>query len=109
MLEIDTQTNAFGDQTDQAIEQLIRAAIYTSRLYVWLRNHRFRIFVTCVCAEFHWQWISGSIGKTDKNKWKTSDPSDPSNCKNPVITLDLMSHEPSDKTVRNKWVFLMFR
>ena len=31
-----------------------------------------------------------------KNKWKTSDPSDPSHCKNPVITLDPMSHDPRD-------------
>ena len=40
----------------------------------------------------------GSMGKTDrdKNKQKTSDPNDPSNCKNPVITLDPMGHDPSD-------------
>ena len=31
-----------------------------------------------------------------KNKWKTSDPSDPSNCKNSAITLDPMSHDPSN-------------
>ena len=37
-----------GDPTDRVIEQLIKAAIHTSRLYIWLRNYRFRIFVTCV-------------------------------------------------------------
>ena len=44
-----------------------------------------------------------------KNKWKTIDPSDPSNCKNPVITLGSISHNPSDWKVRNKWFFLAFR
>ena len=38
-----------------------------------------------------------------------SDPSDPSNCKNPVITLDPMSYDPSDWKVRDKWFFLVFR
>ena len=31
-----------------------------------------------------------------KNLKKTSDPCDPSNCKNPVITLDPIGHDPSD-------------
>ena len=31
-----------------------------------------------------------------RNKWKTSDQSDPSNCKNPVINLDPMGHDPSN-------------
>ena len=31
-----------------------------------------------------------------RNKQKTSDPSDPSNFRNPVITLDPMGHYPSD-------------
>ena len=44
---IDTQNI---DPIDLAIEQLIGAAIHTRRLYVWLRNYMFRIFLTCVCA-----------------------------------------------------------
>ena len=31
-----------------------------------------------------------------RKKWKADDPSDPSDCKNPVITLDPMDHDPSD-------------
>ena len=34
--------------------------------------------------------------------------SDPSDCKNPVITLDLMGHDLSDWMVQNKY-FLVFR
>ena len=37
-----------GDPTDPATEQLIRAAIYTNRLYVWLRNYKSH---TCLYAE----------------------------------------------------------
>ena len=31
-----------------------------------------------------------------RNKWKTSDTRDPSDLKNPVITLAPMVHNPSD-------------
>ena len=31
-----------------------------------------------------------------RNEKDTSGPSDPRDCKNPVITLDRMSHDPSD-------------
>ena len=31
-----------------------------------------------------------------------SDPKDPSNCKNPVITLDPMGHDPGDWKVQSK-------
>ena len=30
--------------------------------------HMFWIFVTCICAESHWYWILGSIGKIDREK-----------------------------------------
>ena len=40
----------FGDPTDLTIEELIEAAIHMRRLYVWLHNYRFRIFLTCACA-----------------------------------------------------------
>ena len=61
----------FGDPIDQAIEQLIRAAIYTSHLYFFDNVCRFRIFVNCVYVESHWHWISGSIGRTDRDKKQT--------------------------------------
>ena len=39
--------------------------------------------------------VQAKLIKT-RNKWKTSDPSHPSDCKNPVITLYLMGHDPSN-------------
>ena len=43
--EINTQKNMnFGYPNDPVMKYLIRAAIYTSRLYVWLRNYKLRIF-----------------------------------------------------------------
>ena len=35
--------------------------------------------------------------------------SDPSDWKNPAITLDSMSHDPGDSKVQNKWGILVFR
>ena len=60
--------------------------------------YRFQIFVTCVCANpidtGFWEVWAKLIDI--RNKQKTSDPSDPSNCNNPVITLDPLGHDPSD-------------
>ena len=31
-----------------------------------------------------------------RSKWNASDPSDPRDCKNPVITMDPMRRDPND-------------
>ena len=58
----------FGDPNFLAIELLIEVAIHSRRLYVWLRKIDFGFFSLVFAREFHWRWISGSIGKTDQNK-----------------------------------------
>ena len=85
----------FGDPIDQAIEQLIRAAIYTSHLYFFDNVCRFG-FLSIVFAwnpiDIGFREVQAELIET-RNKQKTSDPS---NCKNPVITLETMGHDPSD-------------
>ena len=67
--EINTQKNMnFGYPNDPVMKYLIRAAIYTSRLYVWLRNYKLRIFLTWLWREVHRQWIFWNIGKADWNR-----------------------------------------
>ena len=80
---------------------------FTQAAFTFDYVYRFQIFVTCVCARSHCYWIShlphhivtAKLIET-RNKQKASDPSDPSNCKNPVIALNPM--DPSDWKVRNK-------
>ena len=67
-------------------------------------------FALVFTRKFHWNWISEVQTKLIEtgSKWKTSDQNDPSDWKNPAITLDSKSHDPADWKVQNKCRFVSF-
>ena len=47
--------------------------------------------------------------RSNGNKWKRRDQSDPPDWQSPAITLDSMIHGPSYWNVQNKWGFFSFQ